>query len=218
MVTAFLPPPPSVHFRWRSLVFCPHHLSAVETNMHARFRWRSLVFRRRHPSIIENGRACSLVMVAAFFRPPPLKTSAQARFRWWTGGDGGFRWRPLVFRPHHPSTIENECAGSFSMAVPCFPPPPPLHHRKRACVLVFDGGGLFSGPTTPPPSKTSLCARALVSMAAACFPPSPPLDHRNRACALVFDDSLFFVYNIIYNIFSILITVPDGYKSRKTAL
>ena len=117
MVTAFLPPPPSVHFRWRSLVFCPHHLSAVETNMHARFRWRSLVFRRRHPSIIENGRACSLVMVAAFFRPPPLKTSAQARFRWWTGGEGGFRWRPLVFRPHHPSTIETEHARSFSMIV-----------------------------------------------------------------------------------------------------
>src|SRR6266700_800214 len=133
-------------------------------SIRTRFRWRPLVFRHYHPSIIENKRAGSFSMAAACFSPPPphhhRKRVRKLVF------DGGrlfstlttpppskpttpacFRWRPLVFRPHHPSTIENERARSFSMAAACFPPSPPLHHRNRACALVFDGGRLFSATT-----------------------------------------------------------------------
>jgi hypothetical protein len=70
----------------------------------------------------------------------------------------------------HPTTLENECACSFSMVVGCSSAPLSHHPRKRArmlvfegdwlsnittiknqqCMLVFNGGWLFLITTTPP--------------------------------------------------------------------
>jgi len=64
---------------------------------------------------------------------PPSKTSIRARFR----------WRLLVFRHQHPTTIENEHLSSLLVVVTCFPASAPHHHRKRARLLAFDGAILF---------------------------------------------------------------------------
>jgi hypothetical protein len=87
--------------------------------------------------------------------PPPSKTSARARFRWWL----------VVLHHHHPTTlktstrarfrgwlvifittittIKNEHACSFLMVVGCSSSLPPTYHHLSA----------------PPPPKTSRYAR-----------------------------------------------------------
>ena len=55
----------------------------------------------------------------------------------------------------HPTTLENERACSFLMAVGCPSLPLSHHPHKRARALVFDGGWLSVITTIPPPLKMS---------------------------------------------------------------
>ena len=70
----------------------------------------------------------------------PSKMSIVTRFRWWL----------VLCQHYHPTTLENEQQGSFSMVARPLPPPQPYHHRKRVTMLVFYGGWFFHhhNPTT----------------------------------------------------------------------